>query len=273
MLAVNAHAVGRCIVTPEELPVRGGNAHDSFLSELHVLPLPGTIDGDGRRVSGHGTIRHLALPDGFPRFLVQRYEGRLLAAGRADDFVAVDQGRFAIAPGRRLAAKIGGEALAPDGLAVRGTQADQVAAQAQRIEQLAVDRRRAARSLFPLRPALLVDGSNAHSPRFLAVLFGKGPNDLVIAAIAHAKDQAGGDGRRAVAAAYSLGLPGEWRPFLGPCLEQTMFLGDCVAVGSLPLRPVELLRRVRRRRPGEQNQSAKPCERLHEGISLQQKGS
>ena len=58
-------------------------------------------------------------PDLFAGFLVQGHDARLGSAGRADHAVAVDQGRFAIAPaGVHLAAEILAEAFAPDFLSV-----------------------------------------------------------------------------------------------------------------------------------------------------------
>ena len=64
----------------------------------------------------------------------------------------------------------------------------------------------------------------------------------VAAAIAHAEDPPGGNGRSAVAAAESLDLPGERWAIFRPLLEEAAFPGDGVPVGALPLRPIEGLR-------------------------------
>ena len=162
-----------------------------------------------------------------------------MAAGGADDLITINERRFAVTPHWYAPAKIARQAALPKDLAVSDLQASQVTAHAQDIEQFTIDRGRAPRPLCSLRHALLGSRPKARHPQRLAIRLGQGPNDFVIAAIAHAEDPPGGDGRTAVAAAESLDFPGERWAIFRPFLEEAALLGDGVPVGALPLRPIE----------------------------------
>src|SRR5205823_276161 len=129
--------------------------------------------------------RHPGLPDDLAGPLLEGDQRGFLAAWRDDHLVAVDQRRFAVRPRRHAPAEVAGEALAPDYLAVRHLQADEVAAQAEHVGELAIDRRRAARPLLSLRLASLVGIAQPRAPQFLAVLLVQRPGDFVVAAVGH----------------------------------------------------------------------------------------
>src|SRR5262249_53888197 len=78
----------------------------------------------------------------------------------------------------------------------------------------------------------------ARDPKFMAILFRKGPDDFVLTAIAHAEDAPSSNGRSAVAAAKSSDSPGKRWAVLRPFLKQASLLGNGVPVGALPLRPI-----------------------------------
>src|SRR6185437_6884039 len=89
---------------------------------------------------------------------------------------------------------------------------------------------------------LAIGRGDFRRPEFLAGRFVQGPNDLVVAAIAHAEDTAGRDGRRTVAAAERVEFPEQRRSFLGPFFQQARLARDGGAILALPLRPVEVPR-------------------------------
>src|SRR5205085_1911283 len=95
-------------------------------------------------------------------------QGRIVAAGGADDLIPVHEWRFAVTPGWYAPAKIARQAALPQDLAVSDLQARQVAGQAQDIEPFPIDRRGAARTFFSLRHELWVACSEARGPQFLA---------------------------------------------------------------------------------------------------------
>jgi hypothetical protein len=127
----------------------------------------------------------------------------------------------------------------PQDLAVFDLEACQITALANDVEPFAIDRRRASGALFSLRHSTLGSRSEGRHPQFLAIRLGQCPDDLVVIAIAHAEDLAGGDGWRAVAPAKPLDPPCKRWAFFWPRLKQSLLLGDRVAVGALPLRPIE----------------------------------
>src|SRR5262249_46227991 len=155
--------------------------------------------------------------DGGAGFLVQAQERRLPAAGGANEFVAVDERRLAVTPAADVTAKLFFQLLVPDLLAGCDLEADQVAADAKGVEQVAVHRRGAARAGV-LHFAARADG---RGPEFLAVVGVQGDDVfqvfvLAVGTVAHREQPAGGDGRGAVAFAEVLHLPQEGRAVLGP---------------------------------------------------------
>src|SRR5438045_2855447 len=121
-------------------------------------------------MSGAGMLWIDRLPDGFTGLLLERNH-RGLAARRADDIIAIHQGRFAVAPVVAfVAAKVVPHALAPALGALRGFEADEVASRCHHIEQFAVDGRRRAGAM-PVRAALVPGGAGLREPELLAAGF------------------------------------------------------------------------------------------------------
>src|SRR5205085_11890548 len=114
------------------------HAGHAMLGHLDVLVNAVHIRGDDRRIGGR--VLHLfATPNRLATILVERDNGAVFAAGRTEDFVAIDQRRFAKTPdGHELAAKILAETLLPDLAAVFGVQAMQIAAAADQVETIAI---------------------------------------------------------------------------------------------------------------------------------------
>ena len=238
--AVDPDAVGGPVVPPEELAVGRRDPDERLRGELHVLALPVEVDGDGRGVARPGRAkpagtagpagrlppprRHLALPDRLAGHLVEGHQGRVRAAGGADDLVAVDERRLAVTPHRRDAAEVLRQADLPEDLAVLDLKARQVAAHAQDVEPFAVDRRRAARTFLGLGHALLERRPEARHPQLLAVRLDKRPDDLVVAAVAHAEDSAAGDGRALSPPPSPLTFQASGGPSLGHSLRRPFSL-------------------------------------------------
>src|SRR5207248_2786862 len=88
------------------------------------------------------------------------------------------------------------------------------------------------------RTIVLADAAEFRGPDLLAVLLLQGDGKLRAAAGAFQVDPALRHRRRGVALAKLLGRPREFRPLLGPLLEQARLARLAVAVGTAPLRPV-----------------------------------
>ena len=132
-------------VAPEEFALVGRHPHHAAAEELDVLALTvhvGSHDGGIGRASPPGT-RAFQIVSAV--FLFERQQCRFLAAGRAEQLVAVDQRRFAVSPAAGLAAEVLDKVLAPALLAVGRLQTDEIATDAEGVEYIAVHGRRAAR--------------------------------------------------------------------------------------------------------------------------------
>src|SRR5262249_38699409 len=103
-------AIGRPVVTPQELAALGQANHPAA-EELDVLLLAVALRGHDRGILGAVALRHDALPDRLAALLVQGDEGGGAAAGRAQDAVAVDQRRLAVAPAAGRALEVLDEVL------------------------------------------------------------------------------------------------------------------------------------------------------------------
>src|SRR5262249_53705831 len=155
-------------------------------------------------------------PDEIAGLLVQGDDAVLGAAGSADELVAVDEGRFAVAPaGHHLAVEVFLEVFLPDDISGRSFQTREVAADAEDVDEITINCRSAAGAFVVAGLAL---GGEPRLPDFLAVFFLESPDHFVVAAVAHAVDAAIGDRRRSIAAAKPLDLPGQRRAVLGPGL-------------------------------------------------------
>src|SRR5690606_8661493 len=99
------------------------------------------IDGDRRRVTGRRIPRHRRAPHRIAIDLVERDDRSLPSPRRADEVLAVDQHRFADAPGDVVPAELAKDVLRPADGAALGIHADEIATGSQGIEVIAVDRR------------------------------------------------------------------------------------------------------------------------------------
>src|SRR4029079_5447756 len=106
-----------------------------------------------------------------------------------------------------LALEVGRVVLPPDDLAGGGFEAREVATDADDVQPVAVAGRRPPRALVVLAVALLRQRAERRGPGVLAGRLVEGPHDLLVAAVAHAEDAAGGDRNGAVAAAEVFALP------------------------------------------------------------------
>ena len=108
------------------------------------LPLAAGLDDRGRRVALLGRRRR--SPDLGAGVLVERHGVRAIAAGEADELVAVDERMAGVAPHRRLRVVFLRQILLPNDFARVGLEADEIALGAERVDLVAVDDRRAARA-------------------------------------------------------------------------------------------------------------------------------
>src|SRR5262249_39557695 len=134
----------------------------------------------------------VAPPEHRAGVLVERGQGALLAARRADDPVAVDQHRLAVAP---AAGHLAGEVLAevdlPADFAVLRRDTEQFAVAGQTVEVSAVDRRGAARAVAV---AVGVKGADLGGPELLLGLQVEGEDELLLAVAAQGVEGVADDG-------------------------------------------------------------------------------
>src|SRR5262249_15189773 len=110
-----------------------------------VLGDAADVGADDRRIAGPGVGRRLTGPQDRCGVLVERDHACLLAAGHADELVAVDERRLAEAPARHHpAAEFLDEVLLPEQRPLRGVEAEKHAIRSERVELLAIDGRRAS---------------------------------------------------------------------------------------------------------------------------------
>src|SRR5262249_20019311 len=133
-------------------------------------------------------------------------------------------------------AEILGQILPPFFLAV-GVHADEIAHAADRVDQAVINGRGGAGASVPLVLQGLADRSG---PPLFALLVQRDEEFLPVAR-PDGINLPAEDGRSGVAVAGVLERPDERRSLLGPGLEQAFFLGDAIAVGAAPLRPVSAL--------------------------------
>jgi len=238
---------------PQQIAVIGvdGDGRPARQGEDHAQPLvlaqagrgiPGQIAGAGR------------FPLGPARELVQRHEGRLRAAGRADHAVAVDQQRLGQRPGDVLAAE-GGEDVQSPALATRlGVQAHHVAQRALVVEPVAVDGGGAAGAGGLALPRRAV----VHLPAHAAVEI-QGRDHGLAVAVPGRVDHAVRNGERGEPVADPARGPDEGRAAVGPPPEQPGLGRAVVAPRAVELGPIGGLVRAGRR-PARQRTCQQDCQ-------------
>src|SRR5262249_47862783 len=124
---------------------------------------------DNRRVPRAAVAGPDGLPDDVAGPAIQGDHRRLLAAGRANDQFAVDEGRFAVTPAiSLLTVEVLGKILPPDFLAVGRPATDQHPLRRNGIHEFALHRRSAAGAL-PVGVSLGPCRAEASFPDRLAV--------------------------------------------------------------------------------------------------------
>src|SRR5439155_26748622 len=123
-------AVGDAIIAPEELAVLGVNADGTATraEDGDVLAnAAGFRDYDGGIARAAGVLDR-GFPDELAGELVESDEGGLVAAGSADQLVAIHERRFAEAPAAHHAAtEVLAVVLAPADVTLGNVEANQVA--------------------------------------------------------------------------------------------------------------------------------------------------
>ena len=165
-------------------------------------------------MAGAAVALHRARPDQFAGLFIKRHERGLLAAGRADEPVVVDQRRLTVAPRvSLLAAKLGLEIDAEPLLAVGRRAGHELAMGGDHVDHVAIDRGRAPRTLPRLRsfgPRL----ARLRLPELLACLAVEAGEVFVLVVgggepVAEGVDPIAGNRWAGVATARAGGLPDE----------------------------------------------------------------
>src|SRR5262249_36901639 len=149
--------------------------------------------------------------------LVEGEHRRLLAAGRADQLVAVHQRRLRVVPAAGAPLEVLAEVLAPDLLTRGRLDAHQVAELPEGVDQVPVYRRRAARAR--VIAARLAD---LGLPEQRAVLLVDTEDVGGVLQVAHGEEAAAGDGHAGEADAQPLALPHFLHALLGPLLLEAL---------------------------------------------------
>src|SRR5438552_17562394 len=90
------------------------------------------------RLAATGAVRREAFPDRLSIELAERDHRRLLSAGGADHFVAVNERRFPKTPHRASSAEVRHQVSLPNDLPVRGLKASDVACEPHHIKAVPV---------------------------------------------------------------------------------------------------------------------------------------
>src|SRR6266700_675285 len=100
------------------------------------------------RLAATGAVRHEGFPDRLSIELAERDHRRLLSAGGADHFVAVNERRFPKTPHRASSAEVRQQVSLPNDLPVRGLKASDVAREPHYIKPVPIHCRRCARTFL-----------------------------------------------------------------------------------------------------------------------------
>ena len=224
----------RPVVAPQDRPVAGRDSRQCFLRQLNQLPLAVELDRHHRGVlCPIGPVG--AAPKHLASFFVERRERAAPAARCADHPVAIHEQRLAVTPIRRFATEILHQISAPEDIAIQDIGAHQAALCSERINPVAVHRRRATRPVPPVVAEDAAQRGRPESPPALRLL-GK---QLLLAVLRPENEQpALGHHRRRVADANVAAQPDSFRPGAWPSLQQAGLAADAVTVGAAPLRPV-----------------------------------
>ena len=250
---------------PEHLAVRGGHADDISVGQLDVLPHAADLLDDQRGIMG--CIREAcAAPEQGAGLLVQRHDRPFGTAGSDDHLLAVNDGRFGIAPAWALAAEVLIIMLAPKLLARVRFEANQVAPLADCDQQVARDGWRAA------RPG---EGGHARGaglaelrcPDRLAVGGTQGKNDTGIAFLADGVDAVTDDGHVGVTLAQTRRLPQQRRSAGRQLLQQAGVGREVVAVGTTELRPIGSRRQDSPGQEQQQTRAHRPASQVFRDFS------
>src|SRR5580698_3322272 len=204
-------------VRPQELAVRGPHSDRPAGRVLHVDLRPADVGNHDAGVGRPAVAGPARLPNEGAGFLVERDHRLPRSTGGADQAIAVDQHRFAVAPAIPFATfKILLHPFAPALLAVGRVETNQLAVGGEEVDHVAVDSRRASRALptrLPGSPGLT--GHLAPEPLaglaieadgvFVFVLFARG-------AVAQRENAIAGNRQARIAAARALHVPDQRRP-------------------------------------------------------------
>src|SRR5690606_36603896 len=113
--------------------------------------------------------RQLGLPDRLTGILAERHHERLRPPRCADEFLAVHQWRFAVAPRGNNSAEVLGQTPLPNDLPPFGFETSDPASHADHVQPIAINSRSAAGSLLPLRHPLLHCVPKRRPPELCAV--------------------------------------------------------------------------------------------------------
>src|SRR5262249_44697987 len=149
--------------------VLGGDADQSAAEKLDVLLDAADRGRDGRGIGGCVAARRRRLPNRRAVLFVEGNQGRLLAARRADQYVAVDQRRLGVGPDTGLAAEVGAETFLPAYFSLGGIQANHIAVGAEDVDGIAIDGRCGARSGIRRLLVRIADAADARGPDLFAV--------------------------------------------------------------------------------------------------------
>ena len=189
--------VGDARVAEHRLAVRGPYADGGGVGHRHHRANALHVPDDRRGVAG-SVAEALAGPDGPPRHLVERNEGRVAAPRRYDDVVAVDEGGLAEQPLDVASVEVAEDVALPDRRPVLGLEAGEVAILGEHVHAIAIHGRRAARAAA----AVAVTGrAERLRPEAAAVRPAQHVHDALAAVRALDEDAVRRDRHRAVALA------------------------------------------------------------------------
>ena len=233
-------------IAPQQLAVLHVQPDGGAVGERsHASCAPG-IEADRRRI---GCAVALRFPDDIASGLVERHDGSAAAAGIDNHPVRLYQRRFAISPLRSIAPEVLDEVDSPNALAGFCVETHERTVACDRIEAVAIDRRRAPRTVA----SIVAEGAaGGRFPERFAGVDIDGENEPLLALC---KQAAAYHGKRGVAFAQTMRFPDQRRSGGRPLSQQPRFRGFSIAVRSAPLRPVGRKASGRERQRGQTKRS------------------
>ena len=205
------------------------------VSATNCVRQPFSASDIGQNCGGVSGVVVTGFPLDLAGSFIERNQGRAASAGHDDDAVAIDQGRFAVAPVRNAASELFHRVELPQDLAAGGIEADDGAFAGHGVELTVIEGRGAAGAAAAV---ILEIAAGGGFPELVAGFDVQRDHEFLVPPLALGVHPAIDDGERGVADAEAADFPENLGSAGGPGGEKAGFGGDSVAIRASPLGPI-----------------------------------